>query len=110
MCGASYGEKEEHKEENQEPCIPEPFLDDKFILDAWIDTLAMVDVCINEVTPTIFCDKEGYDLAPFQMVSIIQDPLDHINLEEDETNTSMKEMGLYMSRRRFPFETKAKGS
>ena len=59
MCGASDGEKEEQKEENKEPYIPEPFPNDKFILDAWMDTLATVDVCVNEVTPTVFCNEEG---------------------------------------------------
>ena len=36
--------------------------------------------------------EEGYDLVPFQMVSVILDPPNHINLEEDETNTSVKEI------------------
>ena len=74
MCGASEGEKEESSQKTKEtsdPYIPEPFPNDKFIPDAWMDTLATVDVCVNEVTPIVFCDKEGYDLVPFKMVSII---------------------------------------
>ena len=53
-----------------------------------MDTLATVDVCVNEVTPTIFCDKEGYDLVPFRMVSIIHEPLESIKIEEESTNTT----------------------
>ena len=87
MCGASDGEKEEKKD----PYIPEPFPNDKSILDAWMGTLATVDVCVNEVTPTIFCDKEEFEIVPFQMVSIILDPQDQINSEEDERNTYVKE-------------------
>ena len=49
------GKKEENKEENKEPYIPKSFPDDKFIPNAWMDTLATLDVCVNEVTPTIFC-------------------------------------------------------
>ena len=57
MCGAS----DEEIEDKKEPYIPKPFPNDKFVLEAWIDTLATVDVCVNEVTPTIFCDEEGFD-------------------------------------------------
>ena len=79
ICGALKGEKDEDTQktkETKEPYIPEPFPNDKFILDAWMDTLATRDVCVNEVTPTLFCDEEGYDLVPFRMVSIIQEPLE----------------------------------
>ena len=58
-----------------------------------MDTLATVDVCVNEVTPTIFCDIEGFDLVPFQMVLVIQDPSTHVSLEGDEANTLAKENG-----------------
>ena len=50
----------------------------------------MVDVCVNEVAPIVFCDKEGFDLVPFQMVLVIQDFSTHIDMKEDETNTSRK--------------------
>ena len=53
-----------------------------------MDTLAMVDVCIKDVTPTIFCDEEGFDLVSFQMVVVIMDPPTQINLEGEETYTS----------------------
>ena len=51
-----------------------------------MDTLATVDVCVNEVTLTVFCDKEGYDLVPFRMVSIIQEPLESIKTKEENTS------------------------
>ena len=34
--------------------ILDPFPNDKFIPDGWMDILATVDVCVNEVTPTVF--------------------------------------------------------
>ena len=52
-----------------------------------MDTLATVDVCVNEVTPTVFCDEEGYDLVPFRMVSIIQEPLESKITEGRDINT-----------------------
>ena len=36
-----------------------------------MDVLATVDVCVNETSPTVFCDKEGYNLIPFHMVSAV---------------------------------------
>ena len=51
--------------------ILEPFPNDKFVPDAWMDTLATVDVCINEVNPIKFCDGRGYDIASFQMINVI---------------------------------------
>ena len=50
ICGASEGEKEEDTQNTKEvkdPYIPEPFANDKFISDAWMDTLATVDVCVD---------------------------------------------------------------
>ena len=48
-------------------------------------------MCVNKVTRTIFCDKEGYDLVPFKMVSIIQEPLESIKTEEENTNNICEE-------------------
>ena len=53
-----------------------------------MDTLATVDVCVSKVDPTIFCDKEGYDLVPFRMVSIIQEPLESTKTYERNINTT----------------------
>ena len=54
-----------------EDYILEPFPNDQFIPDAWQDVLATVDVCVNEVTPTVFCDEEGYDIVPVHMVRVL---------------------------------------
>ena len=67
MCGASdHDDQEERKSENDgDTYILDPFPNDKFVPDAWMDILATVDVCVNEVTPIVFCDEEGYDLVSF---------------------------------------------
>lgn len=78
MCGAlDQEEKEENSKNNKNPYVLDPFLNEKFVPDAWMDILATVDVCVNEVTPIAFCDKEGYDLIPFHMISIVNHPLNH---------------------------------
>ena len=83
MCGASDQDEKEEKDKNdKDPYILDPFPNEKFVPDAWMDILATVDVCVNEVTPTVFCDEEGYDLVPFHMISIVNDPLNKQNSEE----------------------------
>lgn len=59
MCGASEDgtNGEDKKPKIDEDYILEPFPNDQFIRDAWQDILATVDVCVNEVTPTVFCDE-----------------------------------------------------
>ena len=52
-----------------------------------MDGQATVDVCVNEVTPTFFCDEEGYDLIPFQMVSVIKDHPNQQEIEEESHET-----------------------
>ena len=56
MCEAFEGEIDEEDEEPKldEDYILETFPNDQFIPDACQDVLATVDVCVNEVTPTIF--------------------------------------------------------
>ena len=75
MCEASDQEVEgDHEPENDwDSYILDPFPNDKFVPDAWMDILATVDVCVNEVTPSVFCDEEGYDLISFHMVFAIED-------------------------------------
>ena len=51
--------------------IPESFLEHKFEPLGWIDVLAIATICVNDVTPTLFCDKEGFDIIPIQMVNVI---------------------------------------
>ena len=42
--------------------IPVPFPEDEFKPVEWRGILATLDVCVNEMTPTVFCDEEGYDV------------------------------------------------
>ena len=37
----------------------------------WIDILATLDVCTNEINPALFFDEEGYEFLTFQMVNVI---------------------------------------
>ena len=101
MCGASDQEDEgDHKPKNdRDSYILDPFPNDKFVLDAWMDILATIDVCVNEVNPTVFCDKEGYDLIPFQMVLAINELPSQ---QELKSLMKHKKMGLisYISKRR----------
>ena len=73
MCGASDAEEENDKEEpkSDDTYILDPFPDHNFVPNAWMDILATVDMCVNEVNPITFCDEEGYDIASFQMINVI---------------------------------------
>lgn len=74
MCGASDAEDEnEENSKSDDAYVLDPFPDQKFVPDAWMDILATVDVCVNEVNPVIFCDEEGYDIAPFFMVQAVKE-------------------------------------
>ena len=75
MCEASEGEIDEEDvgPKLDEDYILEPFPNDQFIPDAWQDVLATVDVCVNEVTPTVFCDEEGYDIIPVHMIRVLHE-------------------------------------
>ena len=86
MCGASEGEIDEGDvgPKLDEDYILEPFSNDQFIPDAWQDVLATVDVCVNEVTPTVFCDEEGYDIIPVHMIRVLND---ETKQEYDEQET-----------------------
>ena len=99
MCGASDDENEQnHKEPSvNEAYILEPFPNDQFIPDAWMDVLATVDVCVNETCPTVFCDDEGYDLVQFHMVSAIIEESEEATCEHDPINrieTDLKAMNI----------------
>ena len=68
MCGASDNvdnHPESEEEGKSEVYVLEPFLEKDFVPHGWNDILATLDVCINEVTPAMFCNEEGYDLFPF---------------------------------------------
>ena len=47
-----------------------------------------------KVTPTVFCDEEGYDLVPFQMISVINDPLIHQESDDKPQGTLKDEANL----------------
>ena len=73
MCGASDADADEDEEDpkHDDTYILEPFLDEKFVPDAWMDILATVNVCVNKVTQLHFCDEEGFDLEPLFTVRVI---------------------------------------
>ena len=50
--------------------IPVPFPEDEFEPVEWRGILATLDFCVNETTPTIFCDEEGYDIIPICMIKV----------------------------------------
>ena len=77
MCGASKNgdqkEKEKEKERSElNDYIPEPFPEHKFEPLGWNDVLATVTICVNEVIPTLFCDEDGFDVIPIQMVNVLE--------------------------------------
>ncbi|MCO5577929.1 hypothetical protein L7F22_031764 [Adiantum nelumboides] len=77
MCGASDNgdlTKEEcilERSVTDEAYIPEPFSEHLFEPFGWTQILSTLDICVNELTPTKFCDEEGYDLVTLQMASVI---------------------------------------
>ncbi|MCO5599137.1 hypothetical protein L7F22_053237 [Adiantum nelumboides] len=77
MCGASDNgdlTKEEcilERSVTDEVYIPEPFLEHLFEPFGWTQILSTLDICVNELTPTKFCDEEGYDLVTLQIKSVI---------------------------------------
>lgn len=88
MCGALDDENEQkHKEPSvNETYILEPFPNDQFVPDAWMDVLATVDVCVNETSPTVFCDDEVYYLVQFHMVSAVIEESEEATCEHDPNN------------------------
>ena len=75
MCGVSNNDKYlpfSEKDGESEEYVPKPFPEKQFEPLGWNDILATLDVCTNEVTLTMFCDEEGYDLFSFQMVRVLQ--------------------------------------
>ena len=53
----------------------------------WNQILATLDVCVNEVTPTKFCDENGYDIVPYFMLS----PILESENEERDWETQMEQ-------------------
>ena len=87
MCEAFEGETdiEDVEPKLDEDYILEPFPNDQFIPDAWQDILATMDVCVNEVTSTIFCDEEGFGIIPIHMVRVLHE---ETKQEDDEQETT----------------------
>ena len=50
--------------------ILEPFPEDEFKLVECRGILATLDVCVNETTPTVFYDEEGYNVIPICMIKV----------------------------------------
>ena len=47
-----------------------PFPEDEFKPIEWRGILATLDICVNETTPTVFCDEEGYNVIPICMIKV----------------------------------------
>ena len=82
MCVASENgnqKEQERKESVHDDYITKPFPKHKFEPLGWMDVLATVTICVNDVNPTLFCDEEGYDVILVQMVNVLtiqdEDPL-----------------------------------
>ncbi|MCO5565132.1 hypothetical protein L7F22_018803 [Adiantum nelumboides] len=94
MCGASDNgdlTKEEcilERSVTDEAYIPEPFPEHLFEPFGWTQILSTLDVCVNELTPTKFCDEKGYDLVTLQMASVILES--GSESDENEENSTQK--------------------
>ncbi|MCO5568068.1 hypothetical protein L7F22_021763 [Adiantum nelumboides] len=71
-----------------EAYILEPFPEHLFEAFGWTQILSMLDICVNEITPTKFCDDEGYGLVTLQMTSIILES----NLEREDQDEATQEI------------------
>ena len=75
MCGASQATmltdgSKWRKEVENDKFIPAPYPEEKFEPMEWSHCLASIDVCtLNHGTK--FCDEEGYDIGPIQMIAIV---------------------------------------
>ena len=49
--------------------LPDPFPEACMEPLEWTQILATLDTCVNEATPIHFCDDEGYDLIPLNMIN-----------------------------------------
>ncbi|MCO5583534.1 hypothetical protein L7F22_037445 [Adiantum nelumboides] len=69
---------------------PEPFPEHLLEALEWTQILATMDVCINASMPTKFCNDDGYDVIPIQMISTI-----HIEEEPEETKELMRAQQVF---------------
>ena len=69
---ATKSEKETYGKGNKlKYYILEPFLEHKFEPLGWMDVLAILTICTNDMSPTLFCDEDGYKVVPMQMVNVL---------------------------------------
>ena len=53
-----------------------------------------MDVCVNEVTPTVFCDEEGYDIIPVHMVRVLHEETKQEDDEQETITTTIEPWDL----------------
>ena len=93
MCEASDNEVEHPESDDEgesETYVSEPFPERELEPHGWTDILATLDVCTNKVIPTMFCDEEGYDLFPFQMVKVLQPTEEGAKVDDLEEELSAR--------------------
>ncbi|MCO5570330.1 hypothetical protein L7F22_024049 [Adiantum nelumboides] len=87
MCGAS-----DNGDLTREECILERSVtDEAYIPEPLLEQGKNVfwkDIYVNELTPTKFCDEEGYDLVTLQMASVILES--GSESDENEGNSTRK--------------------
>lgn len=79
--------------ESKDLYVPKPFSKLEFEPIGWTNILATLDLCTKEITPALFCNKEGYDLFTFQMVNVI--PI-KTKEEPKQESTSGEEKGCHL--------------
>lgn len=85
-CGSQVEEGERDRSFEDSDYIPDPFPEEMFEPLEWTQILATLDVCVNEVTPTKFCDKNGLDIVPICMINGIQRPQEEALNQTKEEN------------------------
>ncbi|NHV87720.1 hypothetical protein HA385_24390 [Escherichia coli] len=50
--------------------------------------MATLDISVNDIMPTVFCDEDGYDIVPIQMLRVVSDN------ENEPNNTSYEEIAI----------------
>lgn len=57
-----------------------------------MDVLTTMNVCINDTTPTIFCDEKRYNIIPFHMVKVILQQVYKKNTSRDTKMRAQKSL------------------
>ena len=79
MCGDSdQGSLNEnhcihHRAMDNKEYVPKPFPKNLFEPLEWTHVLATLDVCMNKITKTQFCDEEGNDIIPLCTLEVCYD-------------------------------------